>query len=63
MVRVKTARTMVSLSWKAGFTARFSMELQRHLACILPTKILNARDGVDYALSTADMESQLALFE
>jgi uncharacterized protein (DUF2336 family) len=63
MVRVKTARTMVSLSWKAGFTARFSMELQRHLACILSTKILNARDGVDYALSTADMENQLALFD
>jgi uncharacterized protein (DUF2336 family) len=63
MVRVKSARTIVALSWKAGFTARFAMDLQRQLANIPPTKIVNARDGVDYALSTAEMENQLSLFD
>lgn len=63
MVRVKSARTIVALSWKAGFTARFSMDLQRQLANILPTKIVNARDGVDYALTTSEMETQLSLFD
>jgi len=63
MVRVKSARTIVALSWKAGFSARFSMDLQRQLANILPTKIVNARDGVDYALTTAEMEKQLSLFD
>ena len=62
MVRVKSARTIVALSWKAGFSARFSMDLQRQLAHIPPTKIVNARDGIDYALSTSEMESQLSLF-
>ena len=63
MVRVKSARTIVALSWKAGFTARFAMDLQRQLANILPTKMINARDGIDYALSTSEMEDQLALFD
>lgn len=63
MVRVKSARTMVALAWKAGFTARFAMDLQRQLANILPTKIINARDGIDFALTTAEMENQLALFD
>ena len=63
MVRVKSARTIVALSWKAGFTARFAMDLQRQLAGILPTKIINARDGVDYAHSRSEMEKQLSLFD
>ncbi len=63
MVRVKSARTIVSLAWKAGFSARFAMDLQRQLAHILPTKIVNARDGIDYALSVAEMETQLSLFD
>ena len=63
MVRVKSARTIVALSWKAGFSARFSMDLQRQLANILPTKIVNARDGVDYAPTIKEMEKQLSLFD
>lgn len=63
MVRVKSARTIVALSWKAGFSARFSMDLQRQLAHIPPTKLVNARDGIDYALSTSEMEKQLSLFD
>ena len=63
MVRVKSARTIVALAWKAGFSARFAMDLQRQLAHILPTKIVNARDGIDYALSISEMETQLSLFD
>jgi len=63
MVRVKSPRTMVALAWKAGFTARFAMDLQRQLANILPTKVINARDGVDYALSESEMKTQLSLFD
>jgi hypothetical protein len=46
MVCVQSARTIVALFWKTGFSARFAMDLQRQLAGILPTKIVNARDGV-----------------
>lgn len=63
MIKVQNARTMMALSWKAGFTARFAMDLQRQLATIPPHKIMNARDGVDYPMSTSEMEDQLALFD
>lgn len=63
MVNVQNARTMMALSWKAGFSARFAMDLQRQLAGIVPHKIMNARDGVDYPMSTSEMEEQLALFD
>jgi hypothetical protein len=63
MVKVQNGRTMMALSWKAGFTARFAMDLQRQLAGIPPHKIMNARDGVDYPLRTDEMEEQLALFD
>ena len=62
MVRSGSARTMVALSWKAGFGARFSMDLQRQLAGIPPPKLINARDGIDYPFTPADMEQQLSLF-
>lgn len=62
MVKVQSARTMVALAWKAGFSARFAMDLQRLLAGITPTRMINARDGIDYALSPSEMREQLALF-
>jgi len=63
MVQVRSARTIVALSWKAGFSARFAMDLQTQLAHIQPIKIINARDGIDYALSISEMEEQLSLFD
>jgi hypothetical protein len=53
---VQSARTIVALFWKTGFSARFAMDLQRQLAGILPTKIVNARDGVYYAHSTSETQ-------
>lgn len=63
MIKVQSARTMVALSWKGGFGARFAMDIQRLLAAIPPPKIINARDGIDYALTPAEMQEQLALFD
>jgi uncharacterized protein (DUF2336 family) len=63
MIRVKSVKTIVALAWKAGFSARFSMDLQRDLAFIPPKKIMNARDGLDFPMRTDDMESQLSIFE
>jgi len=63
MVRVKSVKTIVSLAWKAGFSARFAMDLQRDLAFIPPKQIMNARDGIDFPMRTDDMESQLSIFE
>ena len=63
MVCVQSARTIVALSWKAGILARFAMDLQRQLAGILPTKTVNARDGVYHAHSTSEIQKLLSLFD
>jgi hypothetical protein len=62
MVDVGSPRTMVALSWKAGFTARFSMDLQRQLGEIKPNRVLNARDGLDYPMTASAMREQLSMF-
>ena len=56
MVCVQSARTIVALSWNAGNLARFAMDLQRQVAGILPTKIVNGRDGVYHAHSTSEIQ-------
>lgn len=57
MVRVKSVKKIVALAWKTGFSARFAMDLQRDLAFISPTKIMNARDGIDFPMRDDGMES------
>ncbi len=38
------------------------MELQKRLAHIPPHEVLNARDGLDYPLTTSEMKEMLAIF-
>jgi uncharacterized protein (DUF2336 family) len=62
MIAAESARTVVALTWKAGLGARFALDLQRQLARIPPGKLINARNGTDFALGPAEMREQLALF-
>ncbi len=62
MMAAKSARTVVALAWKAGLSARFALDLQRQLARIPPGKLINARNGTDFALGPTEMKEQLALF-
>lgn len=62
MLAANSARTVVSLAWKAGLGARFALDLQRQLARIQPSKMINARNGTDFALDPAEMTEQLAMF-
>ena len=62
IVSAKSPRSMTALAWKAGFTARFAMELQKRLGHIPPSSILNARDGIDFALTKGQMAEQLLMF-
>lgn len=52
-------RTVTALSWKAGFSMRTAMQLQLRVARVRPKSVLNARDGIDYPLSEAELEQQL----
>lgn len=62
MAAVKNGKTMMSLAWKAGLSARFGMDLQRSLARIPPRAITYARDGLDFPFTPAEMNGHLALF-
>jgi uncharacterized protein (DUF2336 family) len=53
------ARAVTALAWKADFSMRSAMQLQLRVARVRPQSILNARDGIDYPLSEAEMEQQL----
>jgi len=63
MVVVRNGKTMMALAWKAGMSARFAMDLQRTLARIPPPSLVNARDGLDFPFTPAEMTKHLALFE
>ena len=54
----RSAKGMVSMSWKSGLSAKISEILQKNLALIPPTEILRAEGG-GYPLAEDDMEWQL----
>jgi hypothetical protein len=54
---------MMALAWKAGLSARFAMDLERILARVPPRAIVNARDGLDFPFTSAEMTQHLALFD
>jgi len=57
----QSARGVTALCWKAGIPMRFAIELQRRLARIPPSKVIHARDGVDYPFSEEEMQGRLDL--
>jgi uncharacterized protein (DUF2336 family) len=57
----RTAKSIVALAWKAGLSARTAVRLQNKIANIPPAAALNARNGFDWPLSEADMETQLTV--
>ena len=57
----QSARGVTALRWKAGIPMRFAIELQRRLARIPPSKVIHARDGVDYPFSEEEMQGRLDL--
>jgi uncharacterized protein (DUF2336 family) len=63
MVAVRNGKTLMALAWKAGLSARFAMDLERTLARVPPRAIVNARDGLDFPFTPAEMTQHLALFD
>ncbi|MCG8696281.1 MAG: DUF2336 domain-containing protein [Minwuiales bacterium] len=57
-----SAAAVTALSWRAGLSMRNAIQVQRQVAKLPPTSVLNARNGVDYPLSENDMKSQLEIF-
>jgi uncharacterized protein (DUF2336 family) len=62
IVEARSPKGVTALAWKAGLSMRTAMRLQLRLAMIAPKSVMNARNGVDYPLSDADMEWQIGYF-
>lgn len=52
-------KAVTALAWKAGIPMREAIQLQLKLAKIPYTRILYAREGMDYPLAEADMQKLL----
>lgn len=62
MVATRTPGPITALCWRAGLSMRTAMAMQLRLAHVPPKQVLNAVYGVDYPLSPAELEQQIALF-
>ncbi|MCC6469186.1 MAG: DUF2336 domain-containing protein [Alphaproteobacteria bacterium] len=60
---LRSAKGVVSLAWKCGFTMRLATQLQMRMAGIPPQQVLRARAGVEFPLSKADMNWQIEFIE
>ncbi|MBT3331120.1 MAG: DUF2336 domain-containing protein [Rhodospirillaceae bacterium] len=59
VLTVAKPETVTALAWKAEFSMRTAMQLQLRIARVRPQSILNARNGVDYPLTEAQLEKEL----
>ena len=62
VIQSRSAKAVTALVWRCGFSMRTAMRVQLKLALIPPQHMLNARNGVDYPLTQADLEQQLSIF-
>jgi uncharacterized protein (DUF2336 family) len=62
MIRVRNAKVVTSLAWKAGLSMRTAMELQKTTARIAPPEILNARFGTEFPLTSKEMAETLSVY-
>jgi len=61
-VSMSSPKGIAAMAWKAGLGMRTAVQLQLRLARVPPTKVLQARDGIDYPLSEDEMRWQLDFF-
>lgn len=61
IIDTQSARAITALAWRAGLSMRCARLLQLKSG-LPPTKLLNARHGVDYPMNEAEMLWQLGLF-
>ncbi len=63
LMALRSAKGIVSLVWKCGFTMRLAGQVQMRMGGIAPQAALRARGGVAFPLSEADMNWQIEFIE
>ncbi|QQG37369.1 MAG: DUF2336 domain-containing protein [Micavibrio aeruginosavorus] len=57
--RMRKARPVVALCWRAGLSMRFALRLQQEMALVPPKELLYPRDGTDYPMTDEELRWQL----
>jgi uncharacterized protein (DUF2336 family) len=60
-IDVRNGRLLTALVWRAKFSMRTAVMIQRDLAHVPPRMMLNARNGSDYPMSEAELQDQLKI--
>jgi len=55
----RNGRLITALVWRAKFSMRTAVMVQRDIAKVPPKQMLNARNGTDYPLGKGELEEQL----
>lgn len=56
---MKSPKAIVALSWRAGFSMRMALHLQKEMGCVQPKDLLYPKDGTDYPLTQEEIDFQL----
>lgn len=57
----RNGRLITALVWRAKFSMRTAVMIQRDIARVPPRMMLNARNGTDYPMSRDELEEQLRI--
>lgn len=60
-VEARNGRLITALVWRAQFSMRTAVMVQRDIARVPPRMMLNARNGTDYPMSKPELEEQLKI--
>ncbi|MEK9969745.1 MAG: DUF2336 domain-containing protein [Ferrovibrio sp.] len=60
-IDVRNGRLLTALVWRAKFSMRTAVMVQRDIARVPPRAMLNARNGSDYPMSEAELQDQLKI--
>ncbi len=63
VINTANPRKVTALAWKGDFSMRTAMQLQLRIARVRPQDILNARNGIDFPLSEAEMKKEAGKFK
>lgn len=57
-----SAKGITAVTWRAGFSMRTAMMIQRSVGQVPTAKLLNARGGTDYPIDPREIKEQLKLY-
>lgn len=63
MIETRSGKAVTALVWRAGYSMRYALELQRELAKVPHTDLVYPRNGIDFPLTPQEMDWQIGFFK